>query len=73
VINAARGKGWPADTAVDSALVTSKNPAMLLLSPRSELSNTAGVGVPLSTGGPKLRTHDMDQHDECDRGEERLG
>lgn len=46
---------------------------MLLLSPRSELSNTAGVGVPLSTGGPKLRTHDMDQHDECDRGEERPG
>ena len=53
--------------AVDSTLVTSKNPAMLLLSPRSELSNTAGVGVPFSTGGPKLRTHDMDQHDECDR------
>ena len=46
---------------------------MLLLSPRSELSNQAGVGVPLSTGGPQLRTHDMDQHDECDGGEERLG
>ncbi len=40
---------------------------MLLLSPRSELSNTAGVGFPLSAGSPKLRTHDIEEQDECDR------